>query len=160
MKRRLLTAFAAILLLTSMMLQTAYAALPVVEVYKDPNCGCCTGWIKHLQDNGFTTNVHNVADTASYRKKFGIPATLGSCHTATVGGYAIEGHVPAADIKRLLKEHPTAIGLAVPGMPLGSPGMEAAKKMPYDVLLLKKSEQKTTSSQDVSQSVFHHYDAD
>ena len=155
-KRTLFKSFAALLFLTGMLLQTAHAALPVVEVYKDPNCGCCTAWIKHLQDNGFTTKVHDVGDTANYRKKFGIPAALGSCHTATVGGYAIEGHVPAKDIQRLLKEKPKAIGLAVPGMPLGSPGMEANQKMAYDVILLKKAGAKKAPSQ----SVFQHYSAD
>ncbi|MDY7547092.1 DUF411 domain-containing protein [Glaciimonas sp. CA11.2] len=130
---------------------TVFAAKPVIAVFKDANCGCCTGWIKHLEDSGFAVNATNVADTSAYRKKFQIPATLASCHSAVVSGYAIEGHVPAKDIQRLLKEHPKAIGLAVPGMPSGSPGMDGPNKMAYDVILVKN---------DGTQSVFHHYAGD
>ena len=129
----------------------AFAAKPAIAVFKDANCGCCTGWIKHLEDSGFAVNATNVDDTSAYRKKFQIPATLASCHTAMVGSYAIEGHVPAKDIQRLLKEHPKAIGLAVPGMPSGSPGMDGPHKMAYDVILVKN---------DGTQSLFHHYAAD
>ncbi len=117
----------------------AAAEAPVIEVYKSATCGCCTAWIKHLEQSGFTVHAHNVASTADYRQKFGVPHELGSCHTATVQGYALEGHVPAADIKRLLAEKPKATGLAVPGMPVGSPGMEmpghAADS--YDVVLMQ-----------------------
>lgn len=115
----------------------ASAAQPVIEVYKTEYCGCCKEWIKHLEANGFKVQAHNVADTADYREKFGIPAQYGSCHTGRVGGYAVEGHVPAADIKRLLAEKPKARGLAVPGMPMGSPGMEGPRKDPHEVLLVK-----------------------
>lgn len=115
----------------------ASASQPVIEVYKTEYCGCCKEWIKHLEANGFKVQAHNVADTASYREKFGIPAQYGSCHTGRVGGYAVEGHVPAAEIKRLLAEKPKAAGLAVPGMPMGSPGMEGPRKDAYDVLLVK-----------------------
>ncbi|HJV85333.1 MAG TPA: DUF411 domain-containing protein [Noviherbaspirillum sp.] len=126
----------------------ASAALPVVEVYKNPSCGCCTGWVKHLEENGFTVKVHEVANTSDYRAKFGIPDALGSCHTATVQGYAIEGHVPASEIKRLLAERKNVKGLAVPSMPPGSPGMEGDRSIPYDVLLVKT---------DGSYSTYRHY---
>ncbi|RZA36376.1 MAG: DUF411 domain-containing protein [Lysobacteraceae bacterium] len=115
----------------------ASAAQPVIEVYKTEYCGCCKEWIKHLEANGFTVKAQNVADPGGYRAKFGIPAEYASCHTGRVGGYAVEGHVPASDIKRLLAEKPKARGLAVPGMPAGSPGMEGARKDPYAVLLVK-----------------------
>lgn len=114
----------------------AIAATPVVEVYKSESCGCCSDWVKHLQQNGFKVNAHNVANPSDYRTRFGIPNELGSCHTATVEGYALEGHVPAAEIKRLLAGKPKAIGLAVPSMPPGSPGMEGTRTVPYDVLLV------------------------
>ena len=114
---------------------------PLVEVWKSPSCGCCKDWIAHLEANGFATRTHDSGNTAM-RGRLGIPAALGSCHTALVGGYAIEGHVPAADIRRLLAERPPAIGLAVPGMPVGSPGMDGAaygnRRDPYDVLLVAR----------------------
>lgn len=115
----------------------ASAAMPVLEVYKSASCGCCTEWVKHLQKNGIATKVKNVEDTSDYRAKFGMPQALGSCHTATVNGYVIEGHVPATEIKRLLAEKPKALGLAVPSMPMGSPGMEGPRSDPYDVLLVQ-----------------------
>lgn len=106
-----------------------------VVVYKSPTCGCCNQWIEHLQANGFTVKAQNVADIMPYKSANGVPPALGSCHTAKVDGYVIEGHVPAADIKRLLKERPKVLGLAVPGMPIGSPGMEqGSHKERYDVL--------------------------
>ena len=108
---------------------------PVVEIWKSPQCGCCDDWTKHLQKNGFATQVHVVADTTDARKAAKIPAKLGSCHTARVGAYSIEGHVPAGDIKRLLAERPKAIGLAVPGMPQSAPGMDMPG-VPYEVLLV------------------------
>lgn len=114
----------------------ANAAAPVVEVYKSEYCGCCKDWVKHLEANGFTVKVQNVANPSDYREKLGIPNALGSCHTGGIQGYALEGHVPAAEIKRLLAEKPKAKGLAVPAMPLGSPGMEGSRKDPYDVFLV------------------------
>lgn len=108
-----------------------------VEVYKSPTCGCCSKWVDHLKDHGFTVNEHDVGNKEA-RARAGISPSLGSCHTALVGGYAIEGHVPARDIKRLLRERPAAVGLAVPDMPHGSPGMEGARNDPYDVLLVKQ----------------------
>lgn len=117
----------------------ATAAKPQVEVWKDPNCGCCEDWVSHLQKSGFAVRVFNDGNTVA-RKRLGIPDALGSCHTASVGGYALEGHVPAKDVRRLLRENPQAIGLAVPGMPVGSPGMDGAiyqgRKDPFDVLLV------------------------
>jgi hypothetical protein len=103
---------------------------PLVQVYKDPTCGCCANWVKHLQDNGFTTKVDETADLAALKTKHNIPGAARSCHTAIVDGYVIEGHVPAADVKRLLKDRPAVLGLAVPGMPIGSPGMEVAGVKP------------------------------
>jgi len=113
-------------------------ALPVVEVYKSAQCGCCKAWAEHLQKNGFTVILHDVGDVPAARKKLGMPSQYGSCHTAKAGQYLVEGHVPAADIKRLLKERPKAIGLAVPSMPPGSPGMESEHPIPYDTLLVGK----------------------
>jgi hypothetical protein len=117
----------------------AKSPLPAIDVYKTATCGCCTAWVDHLRANGFTVNAHNVTSTAEYREKFGIPQTLGSCHTGRVAGYALEGHVPAREVKRLLAERPQARGLAVPGMPLGSPGMEVEgeRSDAYDVMLVK-----------------------
>ncbi|MFS8976142.1 DUF411 domain-containing protein [Cupriavidus necator] len=109
-----------------------------IDVYKSPLCGCCEDWVKHLRANGFTVTVHDVEDTGVYRKRFGMPERFGSCHTGYIGGYAIEGHVPAADIRKLLAAKPKAVGLAVLGMPVGSPGMEQGpRKDPFDVLLVK-----------------------
>jgi hypothetical protein len=115
----------------------AHAASPVINVYKSEYCGCCVEWVKHLKANGFTVNSKNVENPSDYREKGGIPNALGSCHTGMVGGYAIEGHVPASEIKRLLKEKPAAKGLAVPAMPMGAPGMEGPRKDPFDVLLVQ-----------------------
>jgi hypothetical protein len=116
-------------------------AAVAVEVWKDPHCGCCEDWVAHLRQAGFSVKVNDQGNDAA-RKRLGIPDALGSCHTASVQGYALEGHVPAADIRRLLREKPQAVGLAVPGMPVGSPGMDAAlykgRKDPYKVLLLAK----------------------
>ncbi len=106
-----------------------------VEVYKSATCGCCTGWVEHMRASGFEVSTHDVTDVPAERKKLGMPVELGSCHSAKVGGYVIEGHVPAADIRRLLKEKPKAIGLAVPGMVPSSPGMDGPKTA-YDTLLV------------------------
>ena len=114
-------------------------AAPTIEVFKTEGCGCCKEWVKHLESHGFTVKTQNVASPGDYREKFGIPDELGSCHTGLVEGYALEGHVPAAEIKRLLAEKPKAKGLAIPAMPLGSPGMEGPRKEPYDVLLVQSN---------------------
>jgi hypothetical protein len=113
-----------------------------VEVYKTPTCGCCGLWVKHLEDNGFTTRVTNLDDLSAIKKKHGVPAKATSCHTAVVDGYVVEGHVPAADVKRMLKERPAIAGLAVAGMPLGSPGMEFGNTVqPYSVMAFDKAGQ-------------------
>ena len=116
------------------------APSPRVEVWKSPSCGCCKEWVKHLQTNGFEVLAHDVDGPADMRAKLGMPDTYGSCHTARVGGpggYLLEGHVPAREVRRLLAEKPKAIGLAVPAMPVGSPGMEMGdRRDPYDVLLV------------------------
>jgi hypothetical protein len=109
---------------------------PLVQVYKTPTCGCCANWVKHLQDNGFATRVVDLADLGDVKAKNNVPGPAQSCHTATVDGYVLEGHVPAADVKRLLKDRPAVLGLAVPGMPIGSPGMEVpgVKPAAYNVM--------------------------
>jgi len=109
----------------------AQQALPPVTVYKEPACGCCGKWVKHLQASGFRVETLEVADVTPIRRKYGVPDSLLSCHTAIVGGYVIEGHVPADDVKRLLREKTKAKGLAVPGMVNGSPGMEQGRPKPY-----------------------------
>lgn len=114
------------------------AALESITVYKSPNCGCCSKWVRHLQNNGFEVNAINRNDMNSIKSQAGIPQRLASCHTAVVGGYVIEGHVPAADIRRLLKERPAVAGLTVPGMPMGSPGMEGQRQDVYNVLTFTK----------------------
>ncbi len=112
-----------------------------ITVWKTPDCGCCQEWVAHLRKNGFEVVTNDVKDTAPIRQKLGLPAKFGSCHTASLGNYVIEGHVPSQEIKRLLREKPKAIGLAVLGMPMGSPGMEmngsmAGARDAYNVLLV------------------------
>ena len=111
-----------------------------IVVYKNDSCGCCKLWVQHLLGAGFEVQVHDVDNLGPIKERVGIPVAKGSCHTAEVGGYFVEGHVPAADIKRLLRERPLAKGLTVPGMPAGSPGMEvpSGHTQPYDVLLVAK----------------------
>ncbi|MBE9562154.1 MAG: DUF411 domain-containing protein [Proteobacteria bacterium] len=121
-----------------------------ITVYRSPNCGCCSGWIKHLQEQQFSVIDIKTDDISKLKQKYGITAKLASCHTAIIGGYVIEGHVPAADIKRLLSEKPDIVGLAVPEMPVGTPGMEmGTRKDSFSVLTFDKNG-KTT--------VFKHYD--
>ena len=122
----------------------ARAALPQLEVFRSPTCGCCGAWIEHMEAAGFPVEVRMVPDTAPARSRLGMPARLGSCHTGLVDGYVIEGHVPAADVRRLLSRRPDAIGLAVPGMPIGSPGMEMGDRRDrYDVLLVGRGGETT-----------------
>jgi len=108
------------------------AALPTMTVYKSAQCGCCTEWVEHVTANGFTVRAVNTEDLAAVKREMGIPARLASCHTVVVGSYVVEGHVPASDIKRLLSTKPRVRGLAVPGMPVGSPGMEQGSPANYD----------------------------
>lgn len=113
------------------------AGLPRITVWKAANCGCCVHWVEHLQQAGFQTEVHEVEDMDPVKARLGVAAEVASCHTGQVDGYFVEGHVPASAVKRLLAERPPAKGLAVPGMPAGSPGMEAGdSKVPFDVLLV------------------------
>lgn len=134
----------------SMVLAAAPQAVHV-QVWKDPSCGCCKDWIAHLEKNGFAVSVRDQGNNAA-RSRLGMPQKYGSCHTALTQGYVIEGHVPAADIQRLLKERPKALGLTVPDMPIGSPGMDGSayggRRDPYQVLLVQK---------DGSAQVFHSY---
>ncbi len=120
---------------TSTVLAQTY---PVVEVFKSPTCGCCSKWVEHLRSNGFKVNSYDVSDVNIERKRLGMPERFSSCHTASVAGSVVEGHVPAADIQRLLKEKPKAVGIAVPSMPPGSPGMESPKPVSYETLLVQK----------------------
>lgn len=106
--------------------------LPTITVYNGATCGCCNAWIDHLKRNGLTVKGVDTADLAGVKRTMGVPAALESCHTAVVGVYLVEGHVPAADIKRMLAQRPAIRGLAVPGMPIGSPGMEQGDPRDYD----------------------------
>ena len=121
------------------------AQSPSVEVYKSPTCGCCSKWVDHLRQNGFTARVTDLTDEAldQLKTKHGVPRTAQSCHTALVGGYVVEGHVPAPDLRRLLKERPPVAGIAVAGMPLGSPGMDVppAQAQAYNVIAFDKQGQ-------------------
>lgn len=118
----------------------ASQGLPLALVHKSPTCGCCGLWVDHLKEAGFQVEVRNAEDITPVKQRLGVPYGKGSCHTAEIGGYFVEGHVPAADIKRLLAEKPNAKGLVLPGMPMGSPGMEAAdgKVQPYTVELVER----------------------
>ena len=141
-RRRFLGASAAALLAGR-----ALAARDVVEVYKSSTCGCCGDWVKHLRSSGFEVRAHDVSDPGEYRRRYGVPEAFASCHTALVGGYAIEGHVPAREIRRLLAERPKAQGLSVPGMVAGSPGMEGPRSDPYKVLLFQRDGRFATYAQ-------------
>ncbi len=117
---------------------SAPAAQPLVEVHKDPTCGCCSLWVQHLRRNGFAATASNNADMTAFKDQHRVPAQARSCHTGLVGGYVLEGHVPASDIHRLLNEKPDILGLAVAGMPVGPPGMEGPGGHPFEVLALHK----------------------
>lgn len=127
-----------------LLVATTFAYAQTIDVYKNAACGCCGKWVEHLRSNGFTPVVHEMDNVDPIREKFGVPKELASCHTAQVSGYAIEGHVPADLIRKLLKEHPKARGLAVPSMVPGSPGMEGSQKVDYAVLLIKEDGSTTT----------------
>lgn len=113
--------------------------LRAITVYKDPDCGCCAEWVKHIRKAGFIATVNDMRDMESVKRAMGVPKTLESCHTARIGSYIIEGHVPADVIIKLLAEKADALGLAVPGMPMGSPGMEGARPDRYNVMLFDKA---------------------
>lgn len=108
--------------------------LPTIQVYKSPTCGCCRKWVSHLEENGFKVEATDVYDINLVKRSYGIPPAVASCHTAVVGDYLVEGHVSAADIILLLKQKPAVKGIAVPGMPIGSPGMEGPNPQAYDVI--------------------------
>lgn len=112
--------------------------LPSVTVYKSPTCGCCSKWVDHLEASGFSVNAIDTDEGALLKARYGVPRDLQSCHTALVDGYVIEGHVPAEEIKRMLAEDAEMAGLAVPGMPMGSPGMEGHRSDAYDILAFQK----------------------
>lgn len=145
MQYRPLARFAGVALLASLVSASAPPAGPgvapktSVTVFKDPNCGCCREWVTHLRKHAFDVAARDTSDVAAVKRTGRVPERLHSCHTAFVGGYVIEGHVPAADIRRLLKEKPKVAGIAVPGMPAGSPGMEMGSRVdPYDVIAFNR----------------------
>ena len=126
---------------------SSVSSVPSVTVYKDPNCGCCSKWVEYMKQNGFNVTSIDTSDVASVKAKYGIGPELQSCHTAIIGDYAVEGHVPAEEIHRMLKEKPAIAGLAVPGMPTGSPGMEGAIKEKYDILTFDRAGKTTVYAQ-------------
>jgi len=131
--RRAFSGAVAALLLSGAVPALAQRRTPVT-IYKSPACGCCGEWVKHMEANGFDVEVRDVVDVTPFRRRSMVPDHLASCHTALIGGYAIEGHVPAADVRRLLRERPRVIGLSVPGMVVGSPGMEQGPPQPYETI--------------------------
>src|SRR5438105_8440413 len=142
MKRAIISAIIAIsiLPLTAAVSADAHSAAgPLITVYKDPNCGCCKAWIAYLEKRGFRVDAHDTDNLADIKTKLGVPLKLAGCHTALIGGYIIEGHVPAEDITRLLAKKPKIAGLAVPGMPAGSPGMEGMSPRHYQVIAFTKN---------------------
>ena len=155
-RRHLLTQACAMLSLAPLasQAQTQSPARPRLEVWKTASCGCCKDWVKHVQAAGFEVKAHDVSDDAKRQKRqqLGLPEAFGSCHTAVVDGYVVEGHVPVRDISRLLKERPQAVGLTVPGMPVGSPGMDGpeygTRRVKFAVVLVQR---------DGRQSVYQNY---
>lgn len=142
MKKAFGAAVLAVALTTVAIVSAQREPAPTMEVYKSPTCGCCTKWVEHVRQAGFTAKVNELGDEAldGLKAKHGIPRTAQSCHTALVGGYIVEGHVPAKEVQRLLKEKPAVAGIAVGGMPTGSPGMEVAGVPPrtYNVVTFDK----------------------
>lgn len=142
MLRLLPTLLAAMLWASASAVAVSETQAPTIEVWKSASCACCGKWVEHLEANGFAVTVNGSSPSMLDRikRQAGIGEKLASCHTGKIGGYVIEGHVPAADVQRLVAEQPDAIGLTVPGMPIGSPGMEqpGGETEPYDVLLVKK----------------------
>jgi hypothetical protein len=124
----------------------AQTARPQMTVYKSPTCGCCSKWVEHMQANGFDVKAVDVDDIDKVKRERGVPADAASCHTAVVNGYVVEGHVPADAVQRMLKEKPAIAGIAVPGMPMGSPGMEVpgGRKEPFTIVSFDKSGKTTT----------------
>src|SRR4029077_7672899 len=140
MKTTVYSAFA--ILVCALFARVVFAqAQPTITVQRDPGCGCCLNWVAHLEKAGFKVSITESPEMDAVKDRRGVPKAARSCHTGVVDGYVIEGHVPAADIKRLLKERPAVVGLAVPGMPAGSPGMEVSngRVQPYDVIAFDKT---------------------
>lgn len=139
--RWMMMAAAGVLLATAGYAQQAQQAAKLIPiaVYKSPTCGCCAKWIDHLRGNGFEVTVTDQADMTPFKDKHSIAPALRSCHTGIVNGYVVEGHVPADLVKKMIAERPKIAGLTVPGMPMGSPGMEGPRKDPYDVLTFDKT---------------------
>ena len=131
----------AVLMLVSVAAWAQRDQKPTIDVYKTSTCGCCHIWVEHLRSSGFTVRTTDVEDLSAIKARHGVPSKLQSCHTGVVDGYVVEGHVPAADIQKMLKERPKVAGLAVPGMPIGSPGMEVkgVTPQPFDVMAFEKS---------------------
>ena len=119
----------------------ADAQSPSIMVYKSPTCGCCTKWVSHLEENGFEVKTTDMPNVNPVKERMGVPQSLSSCHTAVVGGYVVEGHVPAGVVKKMLSEQPDVTGIAVPGMPIGSPGMEVPGRtpQPYQVIAFDRN---------------------
>jgi hypothetical protein len=139
--RKLTIVAVALAAITVAAVPSAESRVPAVSivVYKDPNCGCCKSWIEHLKKHGFAVTSHDTPDMTEPKATGGVPAKLQSCHTAFVNGYVVEGHVPAADIQRMLTEKPKIAGIAVPGMPIGSPGMEVGNRADkYEVIAFNR----------------------
>ncbi len=139
-RRSALISAAASLLTPAVLFATEHR---LVTVHRDPTCGCCSGWVQHLQQAGFATQVLETSDIDAVKRRLGVPDDLAACHTAEVSGYVIEGHVPATALKRFLAENPNVTGLAVPGMPIGSPGMEGGSPERYEVVLFGPSGRRT-----------------
>jgi hypothetical protein len=148
MKKRIVRTFALGVSVVTLALTTGAAPVsrvdgaakkPTITVYKDPSCGCCKSWIEHLIKHGYRVDAKDTREMTEVKRTLGVPDGLAACHTAVVNGYLIEGHVPAADIARLLEEKPKVAGLAVPGMPMGSPGMEGPRRQHYQVLSFDKA---------------------
>ncbi len=138
-KKSALFALLPLVLIAAATLRAQQPPPTVVEVYKTSTCGCCSKWVEHLKQNGFTVKATDVADINEVKVRNGVPSDAASCHTALVGGYVVEGHVPAASVRRLLRERPAVVGIAVPGMPIGSPGMEGPNPEAYDVVSFDKA---------------------
>lgn len=127
-----------LLLLLSASLAFGQQSTRTVDMYENPSCPCCKNWAAYMRENGYTVHTHYVNDIDASRRKLGMPQKYGSCHTAVIDGYLIEGHVPVSDIRKLLAEKPKVIGLAVPGMVTGSPGMEGPNPQHYDTLVIQQ----------------------
>ncbi len=142
MKRVVVVTIAGVILALGGLVSANRAATPPMAVYKSPTCGCCSQWVEHVRAAGFIVRVTDLNDQAldALKAKHGVPRTAQSCHTALIGGYVVEGHVPATEVTRLLKERPAVVGIAVGGMPLGSPGMEVPGRAPqvYNVVTFDK----------------------